>query len=80
MGFLEQKGHADSTKPIAVIGAGTGLGQVFMTPSADSGLYEVNYSSVHVLSVSVLGLFAFASSDPLGSMVDTRVMDGPLPF
>lgn len=35
-----QKGHADSTKPIAVIGAGTGLGQVFMTPSADSGLYE----------------------------------------
>lgn len=35
-----QEGEEDLTKPIAVIGAGTGLGQVFMTPHSIDGLYE----------------------------------------
>lgn len=35
-----QEGEEDLSKPIGVIGAGTGLGQVFMTPHSVDGLYE----------------------------------------
>ena len=35
-----QEGEEDMTKPIGVIGAGTGLGQVFMTPHSVDGIHE----------------------------------------